>query len=125
MGRYLKDSLKDQYYAIGFDFNKGGFRSIDMKASKLKDFVVGDAAKGSTGEFFSQLNIPVFFIDIEGIEKSGNPAISPMNKKMPGRSIGSGFNPDHEARFYENESLNTRFDGLIFINEVTAAVGIR
>ncbi len=125
MGGYLKDSLKDQYYAIGFDFNKGGFRSVDMKESKLKDFVVGDAVKGSTGEFFSQLNIPIFFIDIEGIEKSNNPAISLMNKKMPGRSVGSGFDPDHEARFYEKESLNTRFDGLIFINEVTAAAGIK
>ncbi|MFI5161695.1 MAG: erythromycin esterase family protein [Sphingobacteriales bacterium] len=124
LGGYLKDSLKDAYYAIGFDFNKGGFRSVDLKAKKLKDFVIGDAVKGSTGDVFSQLNIPAFFIDIEGIEKSNSPATSFMNKEITSRTVGAVFDPAHEDWYYQKDKPYSRFDGLIFVNEVTASTGL-
>jgi len=87
--------------------------------------VVGDAVKGSTGEIFSKFNIPAFLIDIGGIEKGNAAAAAFMTKKIPSRTIGAGFNTNKESWFYEKESLYARFDGLIFINEVTAATGLQ
>jgi erythromycin esterase len=125
MGGYLKDSLKDAYYAIGFDFNKGGFRAVDMEDKKLKNLTVGEAAKGSTGNVFSKFNMPEFFIDTEGIEKTNSLAASFMNKKSSSRTIGAAFNPKKENWFYAYEAPYKRFDGLIFVNEITAATGIQ
>jgi erythromycin esterase len=123
MGSYLKDQFKAQYYAIGFDFNKGGFRSVDMSEKKLKNFVLEDAAKGSTGNFFAQLGLPEFFIDIEGAI-GANSTAKPFfaNTKMPMRSIGSGYNIKNESRYYLKYNLYDQFDGLIFIDNVTAAI---
>jgi len=125
MGGYLKDSLKNEYYAVGFDFNKGGFRAVDLKTKKLESFVVGDAAKGSTGEAFSKFNIPSFFMDIEATEKNNTPAASFMDKKMPSRTIGASFDANNESNFYSKDSLFDHFDGLIFINRVTASTPIQ
>lgn len=125
MGGYLKDSLKDEYYSIGFDFNKGGFRSMDLDAKGLKNFSVGDAAEGSTGNIFSKFGTPAFFIDIEGIENDHAPAASFVNKKLASRSIGAAFSAKHESRFYVDSPLYERFDGLIFVNDVSASTGIQ
>jgi erythromycin esterase len=125
MGGYLKISLKDQYYALGFDFNKGGFRAKDLKDHKITNFTVGDAGNGSTGEFFSQLEMPAFFTDIAGAVKGDNSRRLFFTQKMPSRTIGAAFDPQDIKSYYTDQSLYAQFDGLIFINETTPTVGIQ
>jgi erythromycin esterase len=123
MGGYLKDSLKDEYYTIGFDFNMGGLRALDAAEHKVKNFSVAQSMKNSTGEFFSQFNKPAFFIDMEAAQKTD--ASTFFNKKMMSRSIGAIYDANHDGLYYLKQSLYGRFDGLIFINQVTAAIPIQ
>jgi len=121
MGSYLKRAYQAQYYAIGFDFNKGGFRAIDLSNGryKLSTFTVDDAEPGSSGNVFSQLNIARFFIDIEGLEKTRSAARYYFTTKLRQRGIGAGFNTEQEGLFYLKLPLFDEYDGLIFINETT------
>jgi len=118
MGSYLKRAYKDDYYAIGFDFNKGTFRATDMTDHRgVVQFTVGDAEKGSTSFLFSQLNIPAFFIDIENAVKTGSPAKSFFIKSIKHRSISAGYSSKWESTQYLSNPLYDCFDGLIFIND--------
>lgn len=125
MGSYLKKDYKDQYYAIGFDFNKGSFRAIDIDKSHHTPpfFTVNEAKKGSSGELFNKLNIPAFFIDVEKAIKPNSAAKSFFNKNIEQRNIGWGFSTAKEKNFYSGGSIYSKFDGLIFINATTPTIG--
>ncbi|RYE30143.1 MAG: erythromycin esterase family protein [Sphingobacteriaceae bacterium] len=125
MGSYLKKQYKDQYYVIGFDFNKGSFRAVDVKSYKLKVFTVPEAKKGSSGYFFSGLNMPLFFIDMESAVKTGFPAKNIFTKSINQRSTGATFNMDWETKTYIKDPLYDYYDGLIFINKTTATTLIK
>jgi erythromycin esterase len=120
MGSYLKKKYKDQYYAIGFDFNKGTFRAVDIVDHKgLTNFTIGDAEPGSSGNIFSQFNITAFFFDIESTVKTNSPAKPFFTKPLRHRSISAGYGSKWEANMYLPEPLYGYFDGLIFINDTT------
>ncbi|MDB5116178.1 MAG: erythromycin esterase [Mucilaginibacter sp.] len=125
MGSYLKKDYKDQYYAIGFDFNKGSFRAIDIDKSHHTPpfFTVNEAKKGSSGELFNKLNIPAFFIDVEKAIKPNSEAKSFFNKNIEQRNIGWGFSTAKEKNFYSGGSIYSKFDGFIFINATTPTIG--
>jgi erythromycin esterase len=121
MGRYLKKKYGDEYYAIGFDFNKGTFKAGDLKNPGIKkDFTVNYTAKGTSGQVFSELNMPVFFIDIEKAVKTGTPSKVFFKEKITQRSIPAGFNTDKENEFFLSDALYHEYDGLIFVNNTTA-----
>ena len=126
MGNHLKEFFKDQYYVIGFDFNKGSFRAVEPKEKKLKTFTISDAEKNSGSSFFTQLNIPAFFIDIENAVKTDSPAKSFFTKNIAQHSIGAIFSLDwkKESSYIKNSFYNY-YDGLIFINETTATLPIK
>ncbi len=122
MGSYLKKLYKDQYYVIGFDFNKGSFRAVDTKSYKLKIFTVPEAKDGFSSYFFSKLNIPEFFIDIEKTVRTNSPAKIFFTKSITQRLIGATFNMDREKETYIKDPLYDYYDGLIFVNETTATI---
>jgi len=120
MGSYLKKKYTNQYYAIGFDFNKGTFRAVDLIDHRgLTNFTVGNAEPGSSGNIFSQFNIPAFFFDIESTVKTNSPAKSFFTKTLRHRSISAGYGDTWESNMYLPEPLYSYFDGLIFINDTT------
>jgi len=123
MGQHLKKMYGQQYYVIGFDFNKGTFRARDITPAakmELKSFNVAGAENGSTGQLFSTLNIPAFFVDMENPVKTNTVAKKFFTKKIRQRSAGAGFSTDHEKLFYIDVPLYDQYDGLVFINETTA-----
>lgn len=121
LGRHLKSFYSGQYYAIGFDFNKGSFNAFDPKTSTIKAFTVLSSREGSSGNFFSGIGLPVFFIDIEKAVKTTSDLENFFTKNIYQRNIGAGYDPSKdESRSYFKEPLYKLFDGLIFVDKTTA-----
>jgi erythromycin esterase len=121
MGAILKKTYEDQYYIIGFDFNKGSFRARNQEdKDKVETLTVGNAWKNSSGDVFSRLDIPAFFIDMETAVKTNSIAAPFFTKKILQRTIGAEFSNKHEQRFYVYDNLYNDYDGLIFVNYTTA-----
>lgn len=125
LGNYLKGKYGDSYYSIGFDFNKGSFQARDKKTFELKSFVVPDAKKGSSGDFFSKLGIKAFFIDIEKAVKVNSIAKDFFTTNITQRSVGGTFSMDHEEQSYLKARLYSYYDGLIFINNTTSTTPLK
>lgn len=123
LGSHLKAAYNDQYFAIGFNFDRGSFNAFDLKTSTEKVFTVTNAREGSSDHFFSGLGLPVFFIDIKKAVKADPDAKRFFTKKIEHRDIGAGYDPSaDEKKSYFNESLYSLYDGLIFVEKTTATV---
>ncbi len=125
MGSYLKKLYKDQYYVIGFDFNKGSFRAVDARVGKLKTFTVPEAKEGSSGHFFSSLNMPEFFIDMENAVKTNSSAKKFFTRKITQRTARAAFSMEWKNGGYIQDPLYDYYDGLIFVNETTATIPMK
>jgi len=126
MGGILKKDYGDQYYIIGFDFNKGSFRARNLEDKhKVETLMVGNAWKNSSGEVFSRLNIPAFFIDMQMAVKSNSIAAPFFTKKILQRVVGAEFSNKREPGYYFYDRLYDNYDGLIFVNSTTATQTIQ
>jgi erythromycin esterase len=117
LGYYLSQMFDEEFYSLGFDFNKGGFIAID---EGLQVHKVGDAKARSTGSIFAQCEISQFFFDFKLASLNPDMKIF-LNKKLKSRSIGSYFKPSKEKSYYLTGPLNDLYDGLIFLNQVSSA----
>jgi erythromycin esterase len=121
LGAYLKTAYNDQYYAIGFDFNKGSFNAFEPKSSTIKVFTVSNSREGSSGDFFSRTGLPVFFIDIEKAVKTNSDLEKFFTKNIYHREVGGGYDPStDENKSYFNEPLYKLYNGLIFVDKTAA-----
>ena len=121
LGTHLKTGYNDQYYAIGFDFNKGSFNAFEPKSSTIKVFTVSNSREGSSGDFFSRTGLPVFFIDIEKAVKTNSDLEKFFTKNIYHREVGGGYDPaTDENKSYFNEPLYKLYNGLIFVDKTTA-----
>jgi erythromycin esterase len=121
MGAVLKKAYGDQYYIMGFDFNKGSFRARNLEDKhKVETLTVGNAWNGSSGDVFSRLNIPAFFIDMEKAVKTNSIAAPLFTKKILQRVVGAEFSNKRELQYYFYDTLYDNYDGLIFVNSTTA-----
>jgi len=118
MGYHLKEIYGEEYYPIGFDFNKGSFTAIGDNG--LSVYSVDAIIKNSTGEVFSRLEKPSFFIDMKNL-MNNDIAKKFFTKRIWRRYIGGAFTPKHKYSYYTREPLFNDFDGLIFINKITAS----
>jgi erythromycin esterase len=126
MGVIIKKDFQNQYYIIGFDFNKGSFRARNLEdADKVETLSVGNAWNGSSGAIFSRLNMPAFFIDMESAVKTNSIAAPFFTRKILQRIVGAEFNNKTEQRFYLYQPLYNTYDGLIFVNSTTATQAIK
>jgi erythromycin esterase len=125
MGYNLKQEYKEQYYVIGFDFNKGSFLAFDVKTFRPTIFTVPDADEKSSGYFFSTLNIPEFFIDMEKAVKENAAAKSFFTNRILQRSTGGTFDMSKEKDTYLKDPLYTYYDGLIFVNNTSAIKSLK
>lgn len=129
MGSYLKALLKDDYYAIGFDFYKGKFQSndIDLKnAPGWEELEVGEAPEGYLGSYFVKAGLGNSFLDFSRTVQNGN-IRQWLNEKVIGTySMGSRFSKKWSIDEYTSSiKLNQAFDGVIFIKESTRAVPLK
>lgn len=65
MGDYLNRLFGSQQYAIGFEFNQGGFRSRTLTGRKI--FTVEPAPLGYYAYALARTGSPVFFVDLAGM----------------------------------------------------------
>ena len=117
MGYYLRKKFGRQYYAVGMDFNEGGFLAVNKG---LESFSVEMARKNSSGHLFSKLKSPNFFFDFTQAKDDSN-MNKFLNKNIRMRDIPATFEPRKEKVFYVKKPLNHRFDGLVFIDSTTRA----
>ena len=129
MGSYLKETLKDEYYAIGFDFYKGSFQSddIDLKNSPgWENEEVGEAPEGNLSSYFVKAGLGNSFLDFSLTNQNDN-IKKWLNDKIIGTySMGSQFSKTWSSRQYiARMKINHAFDGVIFINESNSAVPLK
>ena len=117
MGYHLSQKLGDEFYAIGFDFNKGGFQAINKG---LEAHWVEDAKPNSTSYIFSKCQPEMFFLDFDLASENADMKDF-LNDKLQSRSIGAIFKPNKVHSYYMVGPLIDLYDGLIFINETSRA----
>ncbi len=129
MGNYLKEVLKDEYYAIGFDFYKGRFQSndVDLKDSPgWEEQEVGEAPKGNLSSYFVQAGLDNSFLDFSVTNQNKN-VKDWLNEKVIGTySMGSQFSKKWPpATYISPMKIHRAFDGVIFIKESNRAVPVK
>ncbi len=128
MGSYLANQLKEDYYAIGFDFYKGKFQSNDpnLKDSPgWEEQEIGEAPEGNLSSYFVRAGLGNSFLDFSMTTKNKN-IDTWLNEKQVGTySMGSQFSKDWPSTNYiAPMKLGKAFDGMIFIKESTRAVPV-
>ena len=120
MGYYLNQYLKSKYYALGFEFYKGSFktRNYDLNnQSKNWDIVtVGEPPVESLPWYFNKTGKTKLFIDFRS---SGNKNVSLFSKPFEMHTFGSGYSPTRGMPTFPDKMEN--FDGMIFIKDSTPA----
>ncbi|MCP5047743.1 MAG: hypothetical protein GY940_11275 [bacterium] len=118
-GMHLKKALGDDYLAVGFVFNRGGFQSFDLTAQQtfflLKGYKVEPYA-GSYGAAMARTGLPVFFLDLRGIPAQGL-VHDWFAKPHVLKWIDSVFANERDIRFLCK--LPGTFDAVIFIEETS------
>lgn len=119
MGMYLANSLKDNYYAMGFDFNSGSMRSFDNKLGKNTAVDMPAARPGSSGDLFAKCSTPNFILDFKSA--GTNPIINAfLNTDIASVFYGAQYHG--EAPHYVTHKLAETFDAVIFIRNTSAAL---
>lgn len=127
MGKYLKEHLKEKYYSIGFDFQRGKFQSMDRDSNpmKLAEFEIRESAKNKLSSYFMKTNQNCSFIDFHNI--NNKVAENWINNRIIGiYGIGSMFSNQWPASSYTSEiNLAKAFDGMFVFKETSRAIPIK
>lgn len=118
-GSYLKDAYGDQYFPVGFAFNKGSFQAIESgkglrefttKPAKRKslDWYLASAKKGNFIIELSQKNLPVHVQEI-------------ISQPLETRVFGAVANQSWVNVSYGQLTLSKEFNAIIFIDSTTRA----
>jgi len=125
LGTQFRRLFGDTYYALGFAFDHGGFQSRDSRPKQaaqwmLTGFNANPAPEGSVEWYLARTGTKSFLVDFRSAGKDellGEWLGSPH----PMRSIGSGYDPGFEARYFRPSVLASEFDGIFFIDATTRA----
>jgi erythromycin esterase-like protein len=113
MGKYLDRKYGEKHLAIGFATCRGEYQAIGNRG--LSNHTLQAPADDSYEAAFQRTGVPRFFLDLRGT--SSVPDAAWLTEPHPFRSIGAlameqQFNP---------QALPTLFDGIVFLEETTAA----
>ena len=129
MGSYLKEALKDEYYAVGFDFYKGSFQSndIDLKDSPgWEKQEVGEAPEANLSSYFVKAGLGNSFLDFSLTHQNENIRQWLNDKPIGTYSMGSQFSKTwSSANYISPMKLHHAFDGVIFIKQSNSAVPVK
>jgi erythromycin esterase len=115
MGRYLSDSLRNDYVTIGFTFHKGKYTAVGKDG--LTTYEAQESYPGTFEYFFNALGVPVFIIDLRDIKKQDQVYGRWLSDRLLFRSVGA---MKTESEFYDTD-LTDDYDLIIFINESTSS----
>ena len=129
MGSYLKEALKDEYYAIGFDFYKGSFLSNDIDLPNSVGWekeAVGEAPEGNLSSYFVKAGLGNSFLDFSLTNQNDN-IKQWLNDKIIGTySMGSQFSKTWSSQQYiAPMKIHHAFDGVFFVKESNSAVPVK
>jgi erythromycin esterase len=113
MGKFLSDSLKNDYLTIGFTFHKGNYTAIGNNG--LSNYMAQESYPGTYEFFFNSIDVPVFILDLREVKKQNSPDSKWLSDVLGFRSVGA---VKTDSEFYETD-LTDDFDLIIFINEST------
>jgi erythromycin esterase len=126
MGHHLGERYGDAYYALGFAFDRGGFRALEITgrpAPPLKDFLLPSAFQGTVGWYLRRAELGDLFLDLRAPRPEG-PAREWAELSHPMRSIGNGYAPSRPSGYYRAPVIpGVSYDGLVFIERTTPARG--
>lgn len=119
MGRVLKQKYKNEYYSLGTLTANGTYSvmndHIDTKINNYKIISLPLNPEDSWNKYFSELNVPFFFIDLR------NSSLEFIkNKKLKVRVLGYSAVTEEEVNLYYTSKpieLNQFFDGVVFLKD--------
>ena len=123
-GSYLRGFYANEYYAVGFSFNRGSFQALEVQPKDPRNmgpvaFTVSAAPVDSIDWYLAETKAATGFIDLRSAAK--DKAIADwMAVAHPMRAIGATFAPKDENRLIPTV-LKQSFDGLFFIDTTTRA----
>jgi erythromycin esterase len=119
MGDNLAKVLKDQYYAIGFEFYSGSFQTKNRDKSDSLDIMsIGVPPVESLPWYFDQTGKEKFFIDFRN---TGTDKIKNFSNPYEMHSFGALYSTQWPIT---QKSFLKSYDGLIYIKESTGAKNI-
>jgi erythromycin esterase len=126
LGAYLSEAYKDEYKAIGFEFNKGSFRASAIDSSKGKsnliDFRVGENPQ-TLGAMLSANNKGILGIDI-GVN-THHPLITENQLINDVGAVYSYITAQKENYYTEKIKLKRSFDYLFIVDEMHPTKGLQ
>jgi len=131
MGYWLRKIYGHKYYAIGFDFNTGNFRSKEAwfisestkMSYRMKEFSITKTRKNTSNYIFAQAGMPILFLDYRSSDS--NTAINKfVSNSIKTKVIGATYWPGKEEEYYFTLTLKEAFDATLFIDRTTASVPI-
>jgi erythromycin esterase len=123
LGNYLKHEFGDQVYLCGFEFNRGAFTS---RMGAIHTYEVGPASCAYYAYALAKLREPMLFLDFKGMSRN------PDLYQWLAKDLSSHDFAELYAIFRLRPSWHTvrvswlrLYDGLIFIENSTPAIGLK
>ncbi len=120
MGSLLRRRFGNDYYAIGFTFDKGS-----VAFNGVTEGTLGPAPDGSSAAIFRQVGYPFFLLNLTNV-RAGSPLAGWLAKNQPVAMLGAvnSVSAAESDREYP-VSLPKTFNSLIFVEQSHAAHGFQ
>ena len=129
LGWNLKKVYGEEYYALGFEFLKGKFSSVDsrdyeiQRYNNMKEFEAPDCDPQGISILLDTAGIPNYFIKVSN---TGDKELDEkLSEKLSFHGIGCPYYVEYRDTCFRYEIPNTLFDGLIYIRDTTASKVIK
>jgi len=128
MGQRLRDEYGDDYYALGFEFGRGSFRSCSEPEAEgeeeveVGEFTIEEPFDGGLADTLSELGRESFLLDFESANSDTRLA-EWVEGDHSFHAIGSTYYRDDEKN-RRRYVLPDELDGLWYVDETTAAVPV-
>lgn len=113
MGKFLAQSLQDDYLTVGFTFHKGKYTAVGK--NRLNTYEAQDSYEGTFEYIFQSLNEPIFLLDLRKIKNDNSEHGQWIKEALEFRRVGAMKVPNE----FKETKLLEDFDMIIFINEST------
>src|SRR5579863_488234 len=121
LGGLLHSFFGPQVMNLGFAFDQGSFRAVDVaNKSGVHPFTVAPAPEGTIDAAFAATGIPIFALDLRALPKEG-PVAAWFAQPHQTRDIGAVFSDASVSKHWTSDSGPSAFDAILFVNTTTAA----
>ncbi len=121
MGHFLSEYLHQQYYAVGFEFYSGSFKTRNLDTNRNGYYwdvvTIGEPAKETLPWYFNQTGKTKLFINFRN---AGADQLAVFKQGVQLHYFGSGYSPASNIITSSMQSPGS-FDGMIYIKESSAA----